>query len=263
VDLAADPLRADPKDTDVTTAATRPRLDTTGARRPRDARRYRRLVAAALLPLPALCITITRPLLPDALFDDTRALLDDVAAHPAASRAAVWLGTLAMLTMVPAILAAVRLARRRRPRLATAAAGVNLAAYLGAGLGFTAFDGMLFAAAGRPPAERAAAIPVLDAYAASGVYSLSIALFVFGHVAGMVLLGLALRGSVPGWASLAITVSQPLHFVCFVILQNLWLDAAAWSLAAIGLAVCAVVVLRTPDDEWDLPPRPALTTAGR
>jgi len=241
----------------VTSAAIKPHLDATGKaapRRPRDARRYRRLVAAALLPIPAVCIAITRPLLPSAVFDDTAALVEDIAAHAAASRAAVWLGALGMLTMVPAILAAVRLARRRRPRLATAAAGVNLAAYLGAGLGFTAFDGVLFATAGRPPGERAAAIPALDAYAASGVYSLSIGLFVLGHVAGMVLLGLALRGSVPRWASLAITVSQPLHFVCFVILQNLWLDAAAWSLAAAGLAACAVTVLRTPDDEWDLPP---------
>jgi hypothetical protein len=240
----------------MTSAAMDTGLDTREApeHRPRDARRFRRLVAAALLPVPALCITITRPLLPDALFDDTAVLIDDIAAHPAASRAAVWLGVLAMLTMVPAILAAVRLARRRRPRLATAAAAVNLAAYLGAGLGFTAFDGMLFAASGRPPAERSAAVPVIEAYAASGVYSLSIGLFVLGHVVGMVLLGLALRGSIPRWASLAITISQPLHFVCFVILQNLWLDAAAWSLAAVGLAVCAVVVLRTPDDEWDLPP---------
>jgi len=241
----------------MTTAATNPQLDLAdrpAARRPRDARRFRRLVAAALLPVPALSIAITRPLLPGAVFDDTAALVEDIAAHAAASRAAVWFGALGMLTMVPAVLAAVRLARRRRPLLATAAAGVNLAAYLGAGLGFIAFDGMLFAASGRPPAERAAALPVLDAYAASGVYGLSTGLFILGHVAGMVLLGLALRGSVPRWASLAVTVSQPLHFVCFVILRNMWLDAAAWSLAAAGLAACAVAVLRTPDDEWDLPP---------
>jgi hypothetical protein len=226
-------------------------------RRTRDARRFRRLAAAVLLPVPAACIAATRPLLPQAVFDDTSALLDDIAAHPGASRAAIWLGTLAMLTMVPALLAAVRLARRRRPVLATAAAAVNLAAYLGAGLGFTAFDGMLLTAA-RSGADHAVLVPVLDAYTSGGVYSLSAGLFVLGHVVGMVLLGLALWGSLPRWASIAITVSQPLHFVCFVILQNFWLDAAAWSLAAVGLAACAVVVVRTPDDEWDLPPAPAL-----
>ena len=228
------------------------------ARRTRDARRFRRLAAAALLPIPAACIAATRPLLPPGVFDDTSTILDDIAAHPGASRAAVWLGTLAMLTMVPALLAAVRLARRRRPVLATAAAAVNLAAYLGAGLGFTAFDGVLLTA-GVSGADHGVLVPVLDAYTSGGVYSLSAGLFVLGHVVGMVLLGLALWRSVPRWASIAITVSQPLHFVCFVILQNFWLDAAAWSLAAVGLAACAVVVARTPDDEWDLPPlhRPA------
>jgi hypothetical protein len=222
-------------------------------RRVRDARRFRRLAAAALLPIPAACIAATRPLLPDAVFADTSALLDGIAAQPGASRAAVWLGTLALLTMVPALLAAVRLARRRRPVLATAAAGVNLAAYLGAGLGFMAFDGVLLAAA-TSGADHAVLVPVIDAYTSGGVHSLSTALFVLGHVAGMVLLGLALRGSVPRWASIAITISQPLHVVCFVVLQNFWLDAAAWSLAAVGLAACAVTVARTPDDEWDLPP---------
>ncbi len=49
-------------------------------------------------------------------------------------------------------------------------------------------------------------------------------------------------------------MSQPLHFVAFVILQNRYLDTLSWGLTALGLAVCAVVVLRTPDDEWDLPP---------
>jgi hypothetical protein len=42
--------------------------------------------------------------------------------------------------------------------------------------------------------------------------------------------------------------------VAFVILQNRYLDTAARGLTALGLAACAAVVLRTPDDEWDLPP---------
>lgn len=87
--------------------------------------------------------------------------------------------------------------------------------------------------------------------------NLSIGLFVIGHVLGAVLMGWALRGSVPTWGWIALAVSQPAHFVCFVILQNQVLDAMAWGLTAIGLAVCAAVVLRTPDDDWDLPPATA------
>jgi hypothetical protein len=71
---------------------------------------------------------------------ETADTLAAVAAHPAAQTLFVWTGALAMLTLVPAFLAAARLARRRRPLLATWAAGVNLAAYLGAGLGFASLD---------------------------------------------------------------------------------------------------------------------------
>jgi hypothetical protein len=33
------------------------------------------------------------------------------------------------------------------------------------------------------------------------------------------------------------------------------MDALAWGLMALAFAICAVTVLGTPDDEWDLPPR--------
>ena len=51
------------------------------------------------------------------------------------------LGFFAMLTVVPAFLAAGRLARRRRPVLTMIALGVNLVAYLG-GWGVAALDNM-------------------------------------------------------------------------------------------------------------------------
>jgi hypothetical protein len=79
-------------------------------------------------------------------------------------------------------------------------------------------------------------------------------LFVLGHIVGMVLLGSALWGLIPRWAAVAIMVSQPLHFVAFVILGSQPLDALAWGLTAVGFAACALVVARTPDDEWDLSP---------
>ena len=51
--------------------------------------------------------------------------------------------------------------------------------------------------------------------------------------------------------------SSALVVVCFVILQDAVLDALAWGLTAFAFGVTAMVVLRTPDDEWDLPPRPS------
>jgi hypothetical protein len=74
-------------------------------------------------PQPRACGR-PRPLLPDTVLDDTSALLDDIAAQPGASRAAVWLDALALPTMVPAL---PRLRRRHGPPRPGAAA-VGLAA---------------------------------------------------------------------------------------------------------------------------------------
>jgi hypothetical protein len=38
---------------------------------------------------------------------------------------------------------------------------------------------------------------------------------------------------------LAIAVAMPAHFVVYVLLQNLVLDAVAWGLMALGFVVCA------------------------
>lgn len=234
----------------LTTETTTP---TTTARRPGDPRRLRRIAAAVILPLPALAIAVGRPLIPPvSALDTTDSLLDAIADRPVASHVAIWLGVVVLLGMVPAILAAVRLARRTRPVLATWAAVINLLAYLGAGLAFMPFDGVLWTAATAPGIDREGVVPLIDAFQSTGVMGLSSGLFVIGHVVGMVLLGLALWPVLPRWASVAITVSQPLHFVCFVILQNLWLDAAAWGLAVAGFAACSVAILRTPDHEWDV-----------
>jgi hypothetical protein len=222
-------------------------------RRPRDARTFRRIAAAVVLPIPALAIASQPLYRPGYGSIDTASTIDAAAANPGAHTAFVWTGALAMLTLVPAFLAAARLARRRRPVLATWAAGVNLAAYLGAGLGFAAFDVAVDVAA-RSASDRDAIVTFLDAFATHGVFNLGIGLFVIGHIVGAVLLGSALWGTVPRWAAVALIVSQPLHFVAFVVLQNRYLDAASWGLTAVGLAACAVTVLRTPDDEWDVRP---------
>lgn len=218
----------------------------------RDGRTLRRVAAALIMPLPALAIA-TQPLYrPGYDTIETDAVIDAVAANPGAQTLFVWTGALAMLTLVPAFLAAARLARRRRPLLATWAAGVNLVAYLGTGLGFGALDLATEVAAG-PGLDRSTMVAFIDGYATHGVFNLGVGLFVIGHIVGAVLLGLALRGTVPRWAAIAMIVSQPLHFVAFVVLQNRYLDAASWGLTALALTVCAVAVLRTPDDEWDLP----------
>jgi hypothetical protein len=77
-------------------------------------------------------------------------------------------------------------------------------------------------------------------------------IFVVGHVLGTVLLGCALW-RVPGfprWASLAVAVSQPLHFVAAVIVGSPGLDLVAWGLNAAGFAAVGITILRMSDEQW-------------
>jgi hypothetical protein len=233
---------------------TSPPSTSVRVRPPRDVRTARRVIAAVVMLLPASCVAVGRLVAPGFDTQSTRELLEVVAAHPGRQTASLLLGSLALMTLVPAFLAASRLARTRRPVLAMLAAGVNLVAYLGVGLSFGASDNLALVGGLLPPAQRDGAATFIDAFSRSGLFNVSIALFVFGHILGAVLTGLALRGTIApvGWVAMA--VSQPLHFVCFVILQNAVLDALAWGLTAFAFAVCAVRVLRTANDDWDLAP---------
>jgi hypothetical protein len=220
-------------------------------RRLRDLRRFQRSVAAAVLLVPASAVTVARLFMTDD--SDTRRALDVIAADPGRQRTVAWLGLLAALTVVPAFLALGRLARRRRPLLATIAVGVNLVAYLG-GYAMFAIDSLYLAGASVPAQQRDGAAALIDAMWSTGPSGVSTALFVVGHVVGAILMGLALRGSIPvvGW--LAMILSQPGHVIAFVVFQNVVADSLAWSLMALCFVVAAVAVLRTPDDEWDLAP---------
>src|SRR5687767_1115614 len=111
------------------TAPAAPRADSSPGG-PRDVRRTRRLIAAVLLPIPAVAVAVLRGVWPAFPESDTAGALGAIARSPAAEEAVVWLSTVIALTMVPALLGAARLARRRRPALAMITAGVNLVAWL-------------------------------------------------------------------------------------------------------------------------------------
>jgi hypothetical protein len=225
-------------------------------RPPRDARRARRLTAAILLPTAPLSVAVLRLIWPAFSASDTATSLDAVAAHPGAQEAVLWLSMVMAVTMVPAVLAAARLARRRRPVLTMVAVGVNLAAYLGGGIALVTTD-LLTLAAVRGGHDRAAVVPLIDEVNAHPSVGLGLGLFVIGHIVGMILLGSALWRTIPRWASIALIVSQPLHLVAYLVLQIQLLDGLAWGLTAVGFTACALTVLRTPDDDWDLPPETA------
>ena len=95
---------------------------------------------------------------------------------------------------------------------------------------------------------------MIDKMWAEGLAGVSTAVFVIGHVFGAILMAFALRGSIPTLGWLAMLLTTPAHVVAFVVLQAPVLDMAAWMLMALSFAYCAVAILRTTNDEWDLPP---------
>jgi hypothetical protein len=221
-------------------------------RRVRDVRTFRRLVAAAILVIPASCIAVGRLLLTDD--SDIRRMLDLIAADPGRQLRFALVGWVAGLTLVPAFLTAGRLARRRRPVLTTIALAVNLTAYLG-GSAMGVLDVLYLAGARVPVAQRDGAAALIDGFWSVGISGVSSLLFVIGHVLGAILLGLALRGSIHPIGWIAMLLTQPGHVFAFVVWPNHVTDALSWGLMTVAFAFCAVRVLRTPDDEWDLPPR--------
>jgi hypothetical protein len=219
----------------------------------RDTRTFRRVAVAVMLPLGPLSVAALRGVLPNFSSADSPETIAQTAAHLGHQDAVLWFEVLALLTLIPSVLAAGRLAQRRAPILSLIAVTLLVPAF--AVLPFFANDTAVRVLADGT-VDAGTAGKLLDQLNALGPVSLAGTVFVAGHVLGMVLLGAALwqARAVPVWAAIAVLVSQPLHFVAFVIAGNQALDACAWGLTALGRAVDAARVLRTPNDAWDLPP---------
>lgn len=220
-------------------------------RRVRDVRTFQRYAAAVLLPIPPTCVAIGRLFQTDD--SDTRRTLDLIAANPDRQFTFALLGFISLACVIPAFLAAGRLSRRRRPVLTTVALAVNLMGFIGA-FSLLAIDNLLLIGASLPAEQRDVGAIVIDEMWSAGIPGFGANLFVLGHFIGTILLGLALRGSIPTVGWLAMLLTTPVHFLAFVFLQLPALDMAAWLLMTLAFVYCAIKIIKTPNDEWDLPP---------
>lgn len=202
-----------------------------------------RWFAALLLPAGPAAVAVLRLVLPYDTTDDAATVVRKVAAAPGAESLVVWLGFAAVLTLLPAVLVAGRLTWPAAPRTTAAALLLLGPAYLSLGLVLAGDAGVLSGVREHLPEPVTARLfdALHPAVTAAGI------VFVAGHVAGTVLLGVAmgLSGVVPRWAAVLTTVAQPLHFVAAVVLGNHPLDFVAWGCNAAGFAAISVVLLRS------------------
>jgi hypothetical protein len=202
----------------------------------------RRAGLVAVVVLGPLSITVLRGILPYHATDDSATIAAKVAAHPTAQAAVLWLTLVAMITLIPGVIAVGLLATRHSRLLGTwgvalAVAGFSLLWAVTA-IDFTALAGA------QSDIGRDATTRVLDELNTSPTLTMAVTAFIVGHVLGMVLIGVALlRGrAIWAWAAWALVVSQPLHIVFAVVVPSNVLDAAAWALTTVGFAAAAVTI---------------------
>ncbi len=213
---------------------------------PRPRAGFDRRALALIMPIGPLAIAIVRGILPYDTTDSSTTLAARVATHQGTETLVVWLTFVALLTLIPGVIAVGMLARRTAPRLGTAGLVVAFAGFMSLFWSMVAGSDNIALGAARIGVSPAATGRLLDSIGAVPALGLASDLFVAGHILGLILLGVALwRGRVvPAWAGLAIAVSQVLHFVFAVIAPVHVLDGLAWGLTAVGFAAAALALVR-------------------
>jgi hypothetical protein len=207
-----------------------------------------RVALAILMPVGPLAIAIVRAVLPYYTTDSNTAIAAKVAAHQGSETLAIWLTFVAVLTLIPGVIALGLLARRHAPRLGTAGLVLAYAAFACLLWSVATSDNAALGAAriGMHPATTGA---LLTSIANIRPVGLATGVFVLGHILSLVLLGVALwRGhAIPAWAAVMLACSQLLHLVFAVFAPNHVLDGCSWGLTAVAFAAAAAAILREPD----------------
>jgi hypothetical protein len=193
-----------------------------------------------LLPVGPFCVAVLRFLLPYYTAGDEVATAQAVIDHPSRESAVLWLGLVAILTLLPGLITVAGVLPAGAWK--TWAMALCIPGYLCLGPLLTQDYLLSSGAASHLAAQQIGA----EVAALHPSYDVATAIFVVGHVLGTVLLGIALLRSrlVPAWAAWLVAVSQPLHFVAAVAVGSPVLDLLAWSMTGVGLAVLADRLLR-------------------
>ena len=222
---------------------------------PKSSRSRAGLVAALILPIGPVAIAVLRFLLPYSTVDGPGAMAAKVANHLGAQYLVVWLGLVAALTIVPAVIWIGRVTRPSAPVLTGIALILAVPGYLAMAV-ILSTDIVLWSGirSGLDPAVVSQV--VASAHPAVGVAE---GIFVIGHLFGTLLLGMALWRSkaVPRWAAGMTVISQPLHLVAAVFLVNPSMDLVAWLMTAVGFGAAGYAIDKVKGREGFVLGRPS------
>ena len=230
----------------------------------RDARTVWRTLLAIAGPPLALYVAFGRFLLPYDMSDAPEVIFDKLAAHPAFGMITMWIGVVLAPTCIAGVVAVGWLSRRRVPISTTIGLILAVVGFTCLAVGNSFGELSTALVASHPEFDRATAYAVGSGLELGPVSNLTGTLFVFGHLIGTVILGVALWRSrmAPSWAALLLAISQPIHLAS-VLLGNRPLDLVGWGGTAVGFAVAGWALLRMNNDDFDLAPdRTQPTTRG-
>jgi hypothetical protein len=223
--------------------------------RMRDGRSIRRCVTAGCMIIAPASVAVVRAVIPygGTPSENLAGYLTPAYIYPILAIAEV----AAVLTMAFAMLGLGRLIQGRTPILALigtplAALGWTMIAVLGT------MDSVYYelAKASHDDAIGPSLVVQLQANNEIGMF---VGVFILGHLVGTLLLGIGLLVSrrAPIWAGIAVIAGDVLHPFAFLVIGSHALDALSYLILAAGMAMAARAVLATPNDEWDLAPRPS------
>jgi len=220
-----------------------------------DARTLWRMLLAVTTPWIAALVAVGRFLLPYDMSDAPRTIFEAMLTHPAYETAMAWSGVLLIPACVSGVTAVAFLSRRRAPILTTIGL---LLAFVGfvclmAGDGFGSLIAQVVAR--HPELDSTTAYALGHGIESSVLSSVTGNLFVFGHLIGTAILGIALWRArmVPSWLAIALAVSQPIHLIS-VLIGNRPLDLVGWGSTALGFAAAGWALLRMDNADFDLEP---------
>jgi hypothetical protein len=240
----------------MTTAVEVTTTNTGSSGRTRDLRAFWRWTLAILAPLSVLALAIEVLVVPWPVRDGMATAIAGAAAHPGRAQTSLWLSMFFGLAVVPATMAVLWTARRGAPKL-TLAAGLFLLLAFSASLPNTDLAAITAAREGLDPTQVVAIDDAVQTFPVVGLHAL---IFLLGQTVGFILLGFALwrARTVPAWVAVVVGLSGPLHLL--VPGGNVG-GAASWAMTAIGYAGASVALIRTRDEDFDLPPGTTTPTA--